>query len=92
MKSQSENIIRYLKAGECITHIEALNLFGCARLAARIKELREQGYNIITETVNKNGKSFASYKLVTGRAVQNDFFERLEGRTAESKVKHHADI
>ncbi len=40
--SQRANIRRYLEAGEAITPLEALNMFGCARLAARIGEIKAE--------------------------------------------------
>ena len=63
MKSQNELILAYLKSGKSITPIEALNNFGCFRLGARIFELREHGNNINVETMERNGKRFASYSL-----------------------------
>lgn len=65
--TQNEAILKYLEHGNSITHLDALMLFGCARLAARIEDLRSMGHNIITETVNQNGKSFAKYHLVKGK-------------------------
>lgn len=62
-KTQTENILNYLKEGNSITPIEALNLFGCFRLSARIFDIREMGVEIETKRVVKNGKVFASYKL-----------------------------
>lgn len=62
-KSQNEQILTYLSKGKGITPIQALNKFGCFRLAARISDLREQGHKIKTETMTQNGKSFASYRL-----------------------------
>lgn len=62
-KTQTENILNYLKEGNSITPIEALNLFGCFRLSARIFDIREMGVEIETTRVVKNGKVFASYKL-----------------------------
>jgi hypothetical protein len=41
-------ILQHLEQGRTITAIEALVLFGCFRLAARIKELRDAGHNIVT--------------------------------------------
>lgn len=56
-KSQCRQIAEYLKKGYSITSLEALKLFGCMRLASRIWDLREQGYNIgkkiITTPTNK---------------------------------------
>ncbi len=63
MKTQQENILQFMQE-KTITPIEALNLFGCFRLAAIIFDLRAGGHFIITETVRKNGKRFARYKLV----------------------------
>jgi len=44
-----------------ITPQEALSLFGCFRLAARIDELRQDGIPIRTEMVTQNGRDFAKY-------------------------------
>lgn len=60
-------VLKYMESGNVITHMDALTLFGCARLAARIDDLRKMGHNIITEDVNKNGKVFARYHLVKGK-------------------------
>jgi len=60
-------ILKYLERGMSITHVEALTLFGCGRLAARIDDLRKMGHNIITEDESKNGKTWARYHLVKGK-------------------------
>ena len=56
-KSQKENILEYLEAGHSITQMEALSLFGCARLAPRIGELREDGYQIESKPVRVKTRS-----------------------------------
>ena len=61
--SQNNDILRHLKTGNSITPIDALNLFGCFRLAARIYELRTQGHLIDTVDVRSGNKIFAAYKL-----------------------------
>jgi hypothetical protein len=62
--SQCAKILAYMKKGFAITQMEALNLFGCFRLASRIHDLRERGENIIVEKVKlANGKSVAQYRL-----------------------------
>ena len=60
--NQTTEILKHLKHSP-LTPLEALARFGCMRLAARIKELRECGYVIITDTMKKNGKRFALYRL-----------------------------
>lgn len=67
--SQNHLILNHLKNGNTLTSLEALSLFNCLRLGARIMDLRNQGYNIITETVHANNKHFARYRL------QNPFVE-----------------
>ena len=62
-KAQTEKILAYLSKGKGITPIDALNRFGCFRLAARISDLRRDGHIIHTNTQTKNGKTFANYKL-----------------------------
>lgn len=61
--SQTQTILAMLKQGP-VTPIQALNEAGCFRLAARIADLRQAGYQIETETLSlPNGKHIASYKL-----------------------------
>ena len=62
--TQNQQIKSYLEKGKAITPIQALNKFGCFRLAARISDLRNNGLNIVTKIVTKDGKTFASYRLV----------------------------
>ena len=61
--TQNQQIKSYLEKGKSITQNQALNKFGCCRLAARISDLRNDGLNIATKIVTKDGKTFASYKL-----------------------------
>lgn len=64
-ESQTDQILKALKKGRKLTPLDALSEFGCFRLGARIFDLKERGYNIVTNTVkSSNGKSFASYELV----------------------------
>lgn len=61
--SQCSDILAHLKRGP-ITAIEALNSYGCFRLAARIKDLRDQGYDIESRDLDlPSGKTVAEYHL-----------------------------
>jgi hypothetical protein len=65
MKSQNKQIKNWLETGNSITPIEALNLFGCFRLGARIHDLKNKfGVNIKTEIVESGNKRFAKYSLI----------------------------
>lgn len=61
--SQESKILAYLKAGNSITPMVALQKFGCFRLASRVKDLRDSGYSISVRRVKRNGKTFACYSL-----------------------------
>lgn len=74
MNSQAGAILLYLQSGRGLTALEALDLFACARLAARVKDLRRDGHDIETITRKENGKRFAEYRL--RRPVQHEFFPR----------------
>lgn len=63
MKTQKEQIKKYLLSRKTITPIQALNKFGCFRLAAVIYKLKNEGLKIVTEMVTKDNKTFAKYKL-----------------------------
>lgn len=63
MTSQKHRILNYLQAGNKLTPIEALNLFGSFRLAATIHKLKQEGHLIESEIIKdeRNGKSYARY-------------------------------
>ena len=44
--SQNNSILAYMQNGNRITPIEALNLFKCFRLTARICDLKQRGFDI----------------------------------------------
>jgi hypothetical protein len=62
-RSQAEEILAYLRTGKSISPLEALEKFGCFRLGGRIYDLKKEGYKIITNRVERNGKRFAEYRL-----------------------------
>lgn len=51
--TQEQEILMWLKDGKGLSPMEALNVFGCFRLAARIFNLRRKGWNIKTDRRNK---------------------------------------
>ena len=61
--TQRAEIRKALEAGDVLTHLDALYLFGCARLAARIHELRKDGMPIEKEMVERAGNRFAEYRM-----------------------------
>lgn len=61
--TQTAIILAELEAGKTITTLEAFNLCGTLRLSSIIYKLRGRGYNVVTEMVKRNGKSFAEYSL-----------------------------
>lgn len=64
IQSQAKRILEYLKAGNGITPMDALDLFGCFRLGARIADIKKMGYDIVTERVKvEGGKYVARYHL-----------------------------
>jgi hypothetical protein len=65
-KSQEMAILEHLKSGRAITPIDALNLYRCFRLGARVFSLKKQGFQIESEMIRvPSGKRVASYRLVT---------------------------
>lgn len=67
--TQCRRILRYMEDFGSITQMDAMNEFGCMRLASRISDLRRMGHAIRKETVsgkNRYGESirFAKYSLI----------------------------
>ena len=62
--SQNKQIAAYLNKGKKLTTLDALNKFGCFRLAARIADLRNNGMSIVTKTIKlDNNKQIAQYSI-----------------------------
>ena len=62
--TQAGKILAHLQAGNRITALDALQQFGCFRLAARIHELRNQGWQIAERMVETGGgKRVAEYSI-----------------------------
>ena len=67
-QSHEKMILQYMREHGSITAMDAIREFGCLRLAARISDLRWDGYNIETEFEfgeNRQGDSvrYARYYL-----------------------------
>lgn len=64
IETQNQKIFAYLKSGKSITSIEALNLFGCFRLSARIYDIKRK-YNVKINKVilTSEAKNFAKYYM-----------------------------
>ena len=60
--SQSKDIKHYLSSGYSLTPLEALNKFGCMRLAAVVYDLKKEGMAIGSRTIKSlNGKRYSEY-------------------------------
>lgn len=70
MKTQNEMILKHLQTHKRgLTAMQALDKFGCMRLASRISDLRRMGYEIGREMIavkNRDGETchVANYKLM----------------------------
>lgn len=62
--TQNAQIAAWLKSGNKLTSLDALNMFQCMRLASRIHDLREKGMDIKSERiVTPSGKRVIQYSL-----------------------------
>lgn len=61
--SQNHQILTYLEQGKPITALEALTMFQCFRLAARIRDLKDAGHDIKSYIINVGDKKIAAYLL-----------------------------
>lgn len=65
--TQKVQILEHMQAGNPITPLDALRLFGCMRLGARIYDLKQDGHVINTLIVKDDlsGSRYARYSLVS---------------------------
>lgn len=62
--SQKTEILNFLMAGERLTGIDGLKIFGTLALRNRISELRAEGHDIRDRVIEQNGKRFKEYYMV----------------------------
>lgn len=61
-QTQCQKILAFLQQGGRITSLSALNQFGCLRLSARIKDLRDSGWQISDQFITvPSGKRVKQY-------------------------------
>ena len=65
--SQNARILNHLKSGNKLTPLAALRQFGCLRLAARIYDLRNKGWDIMERRVNRGTSRVSEYYLNKGK-------------------------
>lgn len=73
-KTQCEKVIRYMTDKGSITQIDAFREFGIMRLASRIAELKQRGYDITSiteESKNRYGETI-HYSRYMIRKANND--------------------
>jgi hypothetical protein len=64
--TQETAILEYLKQGNTLTPLEALEKFSCFRLGARCWNLKRKGHNIKSKTVHDGKKHYSQYWLDSG--------------------------
>lgn len=66
-EAQAQRILAILKTGRSITSRDALHEVGSFRLAARIYDLRQAGYDIATVVERDGDRHWARYVLMSER-------------------------
>ena len=70
IESQNQQVLAYLRTGRVITPLEALEQFGCFRLAARIYDLRKRGWPIHCDrTAMEGGKIVGHYSMAQDQGL-----------------------
>lgn len=66
INSQTDLILSYLlrKKSNTLNPVEALRMFRCMRLGARIYDIKKRGYRIETKFVKNGNKRYANYRLI----------------------------
>lgn len=71
MKPQSAAVLKLLEEKPSgVTQREAIVRLACYRLAARVADLRAEGYTITSESVVQGGVRFARYRLIVPEQVE----------------------
>ena len=72
--SQADRILEYLKQGNTLTGLEALDKFDCIRLTSRVFDLKQKGHDIREKTIKtRSGKGVSQYWLMPKVGEQKEF-------------------
>jgi hypothetical protein len=64
-ESQERQLQQYMEAGNTVTGLEAMNLFGCMRLPARVADMKKNGVPVQDDweyELDENGKVVKKWK------------------------------
>ena len=67
--TQNHIILTALKEGKQISPLSALQEYGCMRLAARIYDLRQDGYDILSVSKTNGKATWMEYKMAEDAAT-----------------------
>lgn len=84
-KSQEKQILGHLLSGAPITPIDALNLFGCFRLAAVVFNLKAAGHDVRTTLIRDGKKTYARYHIPVEPTQQSLFCGEVNRKTIIEK-------
>ena len=62
--SQRNKVLQHLSSGSTLTQLDAHNIYGIGRLAARVEELRKMGFDIV-DIRGERGTRYSVYRLRT---------------------------
>jgi hypothetical protein len=65
--TQKQQVLRHMERHGYITVFVAFKRYAITRLSERIRELDEDGHDIIKPRITRNGKTFSVYSLAEGR-------------------------
>lgn len=68
--THNEAILRHMRTRGSITSMDAFFLYGCTRLSARIKNLRDAGHDI--KTIRETGVSRNGNPVCYARYIMNE--------------------
>ena len=64
IKSQEDAVLNHMEQHGSITSLEAIELYGCTRLSAKIYDLKRAGKNIIKKMEIRKRSSWYNYFLM----------------------------
>lgn len=67
--TQADLVLKHIKKHGSITALDAFRHYNITRLAARVFELRQAGYNIESKPETNNGANYARYFLKAKEVV-----------------------
>lgn len=78
-ETQNQKVLSYLLDGRSLTQKDAERMFGIGRLAARINNLKQKGWQVKSRMISVTGRDFTKVRVAQYFMDRTDIQKKTQG-------------